>query len=256
MAGFSFSGRKPPSMTVVPASRAPLVGCFGWPYGPLFFTEMTGRMTRTTPHDHILELARPLADALGLDIWGMELLQGPRLVVRLYVDTQVPPESVQPSETGPDAAFEGVEAGVSVDQCALLSRRLGLALEVEDSISTAYILEVSSPGLERVFFRLEQMAAYVGRRVAATLSSPLDDTTPRRNYTGEILGVEESSFTLRIDADGPEAGETVAIPWERVKRARLVHIYPDQLKAKPKGAPRRKGETKHAQPASGDGGLA
>ena len=213
--------------------------------------------------EHIHELAAPLAETLGLDIWGLELLQGPRLIVRLYVDAR-PGGEAEGGETG-----EGFPGSVSIDQCALLSRRLGLALEVEELIPSAYVLEVSSPGLERPFFRLEQLTAYAGRRISFALADPLPEWPGRKNFTGTLNSVDAKGFTLAPDEAQKPGGfpEPLHVPWGRVKKARLIHIFPDAAKARgrPKGAggenssgKARPGRAKkdNTLPVPGNGGLA
>ena len=116
--------------------------------------------------EKITTLATPLAAALGLSLWGVEVAFGGQSVVRIFA--------------------EG-ENGVTIDQCAELSRLLGLTLEVEDILPGAYVLEVSSPGLERTFFTEEQLARAVGRQVEITLYLPLDVVAGRRKFRGELL---------------------------------------------------------------------
>jgi ribosome maturation factor RimP len=207
----------------------------------------------------IRELAQPLAEALGLQIWGLELLPGPKTIVRLYVDVplvtiqqaenptgdEILPESVSPESVSPES--------VSIDQCALLSRRLGLALEVEDILPSAYLLEVSSPGLERSFFALEQLAPYAGSRIAFTLSAPLQACPGRRNFVATLLRVAKDSFTVAPD-DAPTVSE-LDVPWALVKKARRIHIFPDELKAKPQAGSRQGGKKKTPSTVD-DGGLA
>lgn len=78
----------------------------------------------------ISEFVEPSIEAMGLTLWGVEVTSANRPAVIIYID-------------GKD--------GVSIDQCAAVSRDVGLMLEVEEIIDSAYILEVSSPGLERKF---------------------------------------------------------------------------------------------------------
>ena len=103
-------------------------------------------MTEQTPSlaTIITRLAEPLATSMGLLLWGVEMLPGGKSVVRVFV------ESVEAGQ------------GVDIEQCAALSRLLGLSLEVEDCIPGAYVLEVSSPGLERRYFTAGQLAGAVG----------------------------------------------------------------------------------------------
>ncbi len=245
-------------------------------------------MTASALTDRIHGLAAPLAEALGLEIWGLDLLYGPRLVIRLYVDIPLdlerPAEAVSNEPEDAPALSERVFSdgvspeGVSIDQCARLSRGLGLALEVEDIVPAAYVLEISSPGLERPFFRLEQLLPYIGRRIAFSLAAPLEICPGRKNFAGALERVADTFFVVTMDDAPPfskEAPGQVHVPWDLVKKAHLIHVFPDELKAKPKAgakkaareaAPKmspgatknasgcREGGKKHAQPAKGDGG--
>lgn len=225
----------------------------------------------TALHTKIHELAAPLAASLGLDIWGMELLPGSRITVRLYVDTPQAslasgaanmPDTTDTADTAGTAHESDATAAaeeyispehVSIDQCAHLSRRLGLALEVEDIFPDAYVLEISSPGLERPFFTCAQLKPYIGRDITCTLTQPVEAAPNRRNFTGTLTGVDDDAFTLSLD----DNAQSVTLAWKLVKKARLIHIYPDELKAKPKGGSgRKKGATKNVKPETGDGGSA
>jgi ribosome maturation factor RimP len=87
-----------------------------------------------------------LAESLGLVLWGVEVIPSGRTLVRVFVE--------RPAEKDAPAA---VPAGVDVDACAELSRRLGLALEVGNVFAGPWTLEVSSPGLDRLFFHPDQL---------------------------------------------------------------------------------------------------
>ena len=146
-------------------------------------------------------LVAPLAAQHGLALWGIEFVSGPgRGVVRIYVDT---PE------------------GVTVDQCARLSRDLSVLLDVEDPIPGRYSLEVSSPGLDRIFFRPEQMAAYLGQEVSLSLREPADG---RRTLRGVLLRVEGDAVVL------DESGAELAVEFAHVKRAQLRFAHPAPAK--------------------------
>jgi ribosome maturation factor RimP len=146
--------------------------------------------------DLIQDAIRPAVEAVGLDLWGLEIESpGRRKILRLYVDKP---------------------GGASVGDCAEASRQAGAALEVEDVVPGPYTLEVSTPGLERRFFSLEQMAPYAGREVKVQLKEPLEG---RKNFRGLLQTVAGGSFTLVVDQ------EPVELEWPNVKRARLVHDF-------------------------------
>lgn len=94
--------------------------------------------------EFITELVTPLAASLGLAVWGVELGGAARPIARIYVDV-LPGAEPAPSEK---ASYDNLlPQGVTIDQCAELSRLAGLALDVEDPFATNWTLEISSPGL-------------------------------------------------------------------------------------------------------------
>ena len=217
----------------------------------------------------ITSLAEPLASSLGLVIWGVEIVRAGRTVVRLFVDvpfseaTDTQPAPI-PSDSDDADAPSLVALSATLEQCEHISRHIGLALEVEDTIPEAYVLEVSTPGLTRLFFSLEQMRHYVGdvvearllRAVAINEDAPEGPNPshggPRRLWRGTLLSVEEDAFTLApatISPEGdvtPESLPPVRIPWDAVRRASRMYIFrqpqkPGKGRAK---APAAKAEAK------------
>ena len=164
-------------------------------------------MTGNGLYQQIKDIIMPLVDDAELTLWGLELGSGQRMVVRIYVE-------------GPD--------GVTIDQCAKLSRHIGLTLEVEDILSDAYTLEVSSPGLERPFFTAEQVSQYVGKPVAVVLRDPIEEFPGRRKFQGEVKSVTGDTLVLAL-----EEGD-LTVDWNDLKKAHLVHIFPDTSKGKKK----------------------
>ncbi|EGY24725.1 hypothetical protein DA2_2934 [Desulfovibrio sp. A2] len=206
--------------------------------------------------DAVAAIATPLADALGIALWGIEILVGGRMVVRVYVDAKpgAPLAGAELSaptdltgQTGRADDEAAAPEGVTIDQCARLSRQLGLALEVEDVIRDAYVLEVSSPGLERPFFEAAQMAPYAGRTIELTLALPHPEWPGRRKFRGDIVRVEGDTLTFLPDAaPSPDAAPApLSVAWEDVKKAHLVHIFPDTTRPQPGG---KTGQRKKAQP--------
>jgi len=156
----------------------------------------------------IQELAAPFVESLGLSLWGIEMTGGTgRPTLRIFIE-------------GPD--------GVDVEDCARVSRQLGAAMDVEELMHGAYNLEVSSPGLERRFFDLSQLAPYVGRELDVTTAEPHEG---RKRFKGVFTALEGDSLSLECE------GKAVSIPWDGVARARLVHVFetPEEMKAKARG---------------------
>lgn len=208
-------------------------------------------MTENALKETVIRLAEPVVRSLGLVIWGVEILQAGRMIVRLFVD--VPPEApilkARPDGSGtqleaissdPASAAPASSTSPSIDQCEEISRHLALALEVEDSIPNAYVLEVSTPGLTRTFFSLAQMRPYLGDMVEARLHAPLapqDVETAaardagRKVWRGRLAAVEEDGFVLEpalVSPEGdakPEGLPPLCLPWQTVRKASRLHIF-------------------------------
>ena len=98
----------------------------------------------------------------------------------------------------------------------MISRELSVILDAEDVIAGAYILEVSSPGLERLFFSLDQLRDYIGKTIKIEC---LASTQGRKHYTGTLKSVEEEEFLLEVD------GQATRLQWDTVKKARLIYPF-------------------------------
>ncbi|WP_049620888.1 ribosome maturation factor RimP [Frateuria defendens] len=139
-----------------------------------------------------------LAD-LGLVCLGVEFTpsQG-QSTLRVYLDIPEP-----------------VEAGreVTLDDCEAASRELSALLDVEDPIPGHYVLEVSSPGIDRPLFTAAQFAKVGGQEVKLLLKAPLDG---RRRLRGKVLAVEGERISLEAE------GKTFEFDHAEVESARVV----------------------------------
>ncbi|ACO80407.1 hypothetical protein AvCA_42840 [Azotobacter vinelandii CA] len=121
-------------------------------------------------------LLAPVVEALGYECWGIEFLsQGRHSLLRVYIDHA---------------------DGILIDDCEKVSRQISGVLDVEDPISSEYTLEVSSPGMDRPLFTLEQFVRCAGEQVKIRLRSPFEG---RRNFQGLLRGVEDQDVVVLVD---------------------------------------------------------
>ena len=201
----------------------------------------------------ITDIASPLAASLGLAIWGVEVVPAGRIVIRVYAESLEASQTCQSilepldevsqspcpadaeagteassatvEEVGDNAENEVHQGGISVDQCAELSRLLGLTLEVENCEDNAYVLEVSSPGLNRLFFHPEQLERAIDAKVEATLVKPVAEFPGRRKFIGVVTGVAGNHCTLAITE--PEDTQ-VTLNWPDIKKIRQIYVAPEK----------------------------
>jgi len=143
--------------------------------------------------EQLQALLAPVVEALGYVCWGVEYIsQGRHSLLRVYID--------HPN-------------GILVEDCEAVSRQVSGVLDVEDPITNEYTLEVSSPGMDRPLFTLEQFAAHVGEQVKVKLRSPFEG---RRNFQGLLRGVEDQDVVVQVDE------HEYLLPIEMIDKANVV----------------------------------
>jgi ribosome maturation factor RimP len=144
-------------------------------------------------HEQLDQLINSTVTGLGFQLWGYEYRpHSESALLRIFIEK---------------------EGGISIDNCTQVSRQIGAVLDVEDLIPVAYILEVSSPGIDRVLFTPEQYRGYINDQVKVRTRSPIEG---RRNFRGSIETVTETHVSVKVD------NETFEIPFDVIDRARLV----------------------------------
>jgi len=149
----------------------------------------------------IASLLSPTVNSLGLELLGVEYLPAPGgATLRLYIDVPV-------AET-PDRV-------INVDDCERVSREVSAQLDVEDPISGNYTLEVSSPGVDRPLFTLEQFERCIGESVKIVLKLAQDG---RRRFQGEILRIDRQANAVVFAVDGND----MQIGFDNIDKARIL----------------------------------
>jgi len=147
--------------------------------------------------EHINRLLAPTLESLGLTLWDLEFKkEGPKWLLRVYIERN--------------------NGGVTIDDCEAVSRDLGTTLDIEDVISHAYTLEVSSPGLDRALRNEEHFIRSVGKLLKFKLYVPVDG---EKLFTGTIKDVKDGLVTIET-ATGQ--AKTFSIP--EIAVARLIVV--------------------------------
>ncbi|MFK0570062.1 ribosome maturation factor RimP [Endozoicomonas sp.] len=138
-------------------------------------------------------LIEPIVESLDYRLWGIEFVsRGRNSMLRVYIDA---------------------DSGIALEDCEKVSRQVSAVMDVEDPIADEYTLEVSSPGLDRPLFRLEQYEMMAGYRVNIRLRVPFEG---RRKYQGVIKGIEGQDVV--IEADGHE----LLLPVDSIDKAQVI----------------------------------
>ena len=144
--------------------------------------------------EQIQRLLDPILDSLGLTLWNLEFRkEGPQWLLRVYIDRE--------------------PGGVTLDDCAAVSRDLGTVLDVEEIVPHAYTLEVSSPGLDRSLSKPEHYRKSLGKQVRIKTFQAIND---QKVFRGTLSGIEDSVAVLEM-----ESGEVLRIPLDNISKASL-----------------------------------
>ena len=145
--------------------------------------------------DEIRQILDPILESMGLMLWEMEFQRhGPKWLLRIYIDRE--------------------SDGVTLNDCEHVSRDLGIALDVEDIITHAYTLEVSSPGLDRTLTKPEHFARFAGNIVKIKTFQPIDG---QKVFRGMLLG-SSAEGVIRIEG---EKEAVIEIPLSNITKASL-----------------------------------
>ena len=141
----------------------------------------------------VKELVAPLCEYEGLELVQVECQRESRgKILRLYIDRC---------------------RGVTLDDCAHISRQVGDLLDVEIGETGSYSLEVSSPGPDRPVSSERDFARFEGKAIHIKTVDPIDG---RKSFKGVLLGLSSGNVELMIE------DKTVAIPYPGIRKARLI----------------------------------
>ena len=152
-----------------------------------------------TLESQVAYVVEPVLEEMGFELVDVNYLsrQG-RLVLVIYID-----------KTG----------GVTIDDCVKVSKEIGYHIDVGNMIENKYVLEVSSPGLDRPLTREKDFVRAAGRNIRVKMAKALSG---QRHFFGRLVRFENSTIHLEIE------GNTVALPWRDVTKANLVYEFDHQ----------------------------
>lgn len=147
----------------------------------------------STKTEQLQAMLAPAVEALGYELWGIEYhSHSHQPLLRVFIDS---------------------ENGINVEDCAAASRQMSAVLDVEDPIAREYTLEVSSPGMDRPLFTLDQFSRYAGEWVKLKLRAPFEG---RRNFRGRLTGIEGDEVVVVVD------DHEFLLPIELIDKANVV----------------------------------
>ena len=167
----------------------------GRPLAQFLFEKSEWQETVASKEEQLIELIQPVVEALDFTFWGLEYIpQGKESVLRVFIDS---------------------EKGINVDDCAAVSRQVSGVMDVEDPITSEYNLEVSSPGLDRPLFTLEQFKHFVGEFVDVKLRYAFEG---RRKFKGKLVAIEnDEDIVVHVD------NHEYLLPIDSIDKANLIY---------------------------------
>ncbi|MGM0541417.1 MAG: ribosome maturation factor RimP [Pseudomonadota bacterium] len=139
-------------------------------------------------------LLKPTIESMGFELWGFEYLPaGRHSILRVFI--------------------EKPDMGITVDECAAVSRQISAIMDVEDPISSAYMLEVSSPGMDRLLFKPKQYELYLNKPIQVRTAVGV---LGRRKFKGPLVLVNDTMIGIEID------GELYEITYDIIDKANVV----------------------------------
>jgi ribosome maturation factor RimP len=153
-------------------------------------------MSKKRVEEIVEELVNPVLVKNNFELIDIEYVkEGPNWYLRIYID--------KPN-------------GITIDDCQVVSEYLSDELDRVDPIEHSYILEVSSPGVDRPLKAERDFKKFVGRDIDVKLYAPIEGN---KEFTGKLLGLEDGSVFIEVN------GERMSIPKDRIASARLAFKF-------------------------------
>jgi ribosome maturation factor RimP len=169
------------------------------PAGPLFYLKapMSDLIAKTAMDRRLADILIPVIEGLGFELVRIRLMGGQTRTLQIMADR-------------PDG-------GIEVDECGAISTAVSAVMDVEDPIEESYILEVSSPGIDRPLTRLKDFEAWKGWEARLETTELIDG---RRRFKGMLAGVEGDEVLIEIE-EGKET-LTIGLQFDWLSDAKLI----------------------------------
>jgi len=146
----------------------------------------------------VSDLIEPIINEMRFELIDVEYLSDRgRWVLRIYIDK---------------------EGGVTLDDCALVSGELGDLIDIKNIIEHEYVLEVSSPGLNRPLKKEADFIRVIGKKIKVKTKIPVNG---RRNFAGRLNDFKEQKLFIESE------GGLVTVSWPDIEKANLVYEFDD-----------------------------
>lgn len=126
-------------------------------------------------------------------------------------------EIVGPKNNSVLRIFIDKPEGVTHNDCEVVSHQVGTLLDVEDLIPTQYLLEVSSPGVDRPLYKPADYERFAGNKVKIKTQTPING---QRNFKGKLLGIDANTVKLQV-----EGGNEIEIAFDNITKGNIEYEF-------------------------------
>lgn len=158
---------------------------------------MSDLIAKTAMDRRLADIITPVIEGLGFELVRVRLMGGATRILQIMADR-------------PDG-------GIGVDECGDISTAVSAILDVEDPIEENYVLEVSSPGIDRPLTRLKDFDMWKGWEARIETTELIDG---RRRFKGGLMGVEGNDVLIEIEEHGQDV--TIGLDFEWLSDAKLI----------------------------------
>ena len=160
-------------------------------------SETNDLVARTAIDRRLAGIVRPAVEAVGFELVRLRLMSGKTCILQIMADRP--------------------EGGIEIDELGEITTVVSAALDVEDPLDDAYVLEVSSPGIDRPLTRLKDFETYAGHEARIETGELIDG---RRRFKGMLQGVEGDEVLIEIEDQGQDV--TIGLKFDWLSDAKLI----------------------------------